>query len=386
MVTMHMRMQAGRRSQGSVFLLAMVALITLMILGTSLVESAMQGLAKASKDIRQQEAANLAESGVDMALCKLYENYDGVGDTVDSTGTYTSSFTLPQGTVSYTITAPYAGIANTCQVVSDSTSWANKRAQVRVIASYRNDVSRVFEGAIFSNSPLTLNGGGEVKPDAAGKGGSIYTKGNITFHGTSFTMHPEGSIYTTGTTNWVPPAVPMTSVYQNIAPIPMPVIDLQWYRDHATATYTAAKNSSVKFGTGGISLSGLSGIIFVNGDVSISGQYTGTALIVATGNISITGNVTAGDPNADALAFITTKSVKIAGNPTVHGLVYSHAVTQDASVTISGSAEVLGAIVADVVTTNGAITVEYRDVWSGLLLPGEGKTQWAQFSWEEHHR
>jgi len=382
MVTMHMRMQAGKRSQGSVFLLAMVALITLMILGTSLVESAMQGLAKASKDIRQQEAANLAESGVDMALCKLYEDYDGVNDTVDSSGTYTSSFTLPQGTVSYTITAPYAGIANTCEVVSDATSWANKRTRVRVIASYRDDVSRVFEGAIFSNSPLTLNGGGEVKPDASGKGGSIYAKGNITFQGTSFTMHPEGLIYTTGTTNWVPPAVPMTSVYQNVAPVPMPVIDLQWYQDNATTTYTGSK----KFGTGGISLSGLSGIIFVKGNVSISGQYTGKALIVATGNISITGDVTAGDKDTDAIALITTKSVKIAGNSTVHGLVYSHAVTGDASATVSGSAEVFGAIVADVVTTNGALTVEYRDVWSGLPLPGEGKTQWAQFSWEEHHR
>ena len=385
MVTIYRRTRCGWRSRGSVFLLAMAALITLMLLGTSLVESAIQGLTKTSKDIRQQEAADLAESGVDMALCKLYEDYDTINEALDTSGTYTSSFTLPQGTVSYTVNAPYNGIADTCEIISDSTSWANKRAQVRVIASYRRDVSRVFEGAIFSNSPLTLNGGGEVKPDANGKGGAIYAKGDVTFKGTSFTMHPEGAIYTTGTTNWVPPQVPATSVYQGIAPFPMPVIDLQWYSDHATVTYTAAKKGSVKFGAGGISLDNLSGIIFVNGDVSISGQYTGKALIVATGNISITGGVTAGDKDTDAIALITTKSVKIAGNATVHGLVYSHAVTQDASATISGTADIYGAIVADVVTTNGAIKIEYRDVWAGLPLPGKGKTQWAQFSWEEHY-
>jgi Tfp pilus assembly protein PilX/cytoskeletal protein CcmA (bactofilin family) len=384
MVTTYKWMRSGRQSQGSVFLLAMVALITLMLLGTSLVESAVQGLAKASKDIRQQEAANLAESGVDMALCKLYEDYDSINETLSTDGTVSGSFALPQGTVSYTINSPYAGIADTCEVVSDATSRFNKRARVRVIASYRTDVGRVFEGAIFSNSPLTLNGSGEVKPDASGKGGSIYAKGDITFKGTSFTMHPEGFIYTTGTTNWVPPQVPATSVYQNIAPVPMPIIDLQWYHDHATVIYTAAKKSAVKFGAGGVSLSGLSGIIYVNGDVSISGQYTGKALIVATGDISITGNVTAGDRDTDAIALITTKSVKIAGNAEVDGLIYSHNVTQDASATINGTANIYGAVVADVVTTNGGVTVEYRDVWGGLPLPGKGKTQWAQFSWEEH--
>jgi hypothetical protein len=164
----------------------------------------------------------------------------------------------------------------------------------------------------------------------------------------------------------------------------MPIIDLQWYHDHATVIYTAAKKSAVKFGAGGVSLSGLSGIIYVNGDVSISGQYTGKALIVATGNISITGNVTAGDRDTDAIALITTKSVKIAGNAEVDGLIYSHNVTQDASATINGTANIYGAVVADVVTTNGGVTVEYRDVWGGLPLPGKGKTQWAQFSWEEH--
>ncbi len=77
--------------------------------------------------------------------------------------------------------------------------------------------------------------------------------------------------------------------------------------------------------------------------------------------------------------------MKISGNATIHGLVYSHNVTQDASASINGNADIYGAIVADVVTTNGGVTVHYRDVWSGLPLPGKGKTQWAQFSWEEHY-
>jgi cytoskeletal protein CcmA (bactofilin family) len=374
-------MRGDSGSRGSVFLLAMVALITLLLLGTSLVNSAVQALGRASKDRRLQEASNLAESGVDMALVTLYEDYDNIDETLTSAGTYSSSFTRPAGTVSYTVTSPYEGLADTCMIVSEATSWANKRVRVRVIASYQRDVDRVFEGAIFSNSPLTLNGSGAVYPDDSGTGGTIYAKGNITFKGTSFTMDDAGAIYTTGTTNWVPPEVPVTSVYQNIAPIPMPVIDLNYYKTYPGATiYNGDKtfNSS--------NLSNLSGVIYVNGDVSISGNYTNTnVLIVATGNIKITGDVTAGNPATDSLALLTTKSVKISGTPTIYGLVYSHNVMNDGSATISGNAEIYGAICADVVTANGGITVRYRDVWSGLPIPGKGKTQWAQISWEEHY-
>jgi hypothetical protein len=101
---------------------------------------------------------------------------------------------------------------------------------------------------------------------------------------------------------------------------------------------------------------------------------------VATGRIRVTGNTLASDPEADALVLMSPRSIHIAGNSKVEGLVYSHNV--DAEVTVSGNPTVVGALVADVVTTNGSITVEYSDVWSGLPLPGSGKTQWSQISWQ----
>ena len=372
-------MRGGRRDRGSVFLLAMVALITLLLLGTSLVESAVQGLSRASRERRLQEAFSLAESGIDMALCKLYEDYDSINAELASGGSYSDTFTLPQGTVSYTVTAPYGGIAQSCKVVSEATSWANKRVRVQAVASYRDDVARVFEGAIFSNSPLTLNGAGGVYPDGDGKGGHIYSRGNITFNGTSFTMTSDGAIFTTGTTSWVPPQVPATHVYQRIAPIPMPVIDLDYYRSIATTVYNGKKTFTNS------NLAGLSGVIYVNGDVTIAGNYSGQALIVSSGKVHITGSVVTDHPETDCLAILSTKSIQISGDATVHGLVYSHSISQDASTSISGNPEVYGAVVADVVTTNGAITVQYRDVWKGLPIPGTGKTQWAQISWEEHY-
>jgi len=368
---------ASRR--GSVFLLAMAALITLLLLGTSLIQTSIQGLSFASKDRRHMEAFCLAESGVDMAITKLYEDYDGINATLATSGTYSDSFSLAQGDVSYTVTAPHQGIANSCLIVSDSTTWVGERVRIRVVASYEVDPSRVFEGAIFCDSPLTLNGGGGVYPDADGTGGDIYAHGDIFFNGTSFGMSEDGSIYTTGTTNWVPGEVPSTHVHENIAPLQMPVIDLDYYQSIATTVYNGDKT----FGSS--DMVNLSGVIFVKGKIRISGSYTGQAVMVATGSITVTGNVTTSNPDTDTLALLSPKSVKVNGNSIVHGLIYAHSVVDDADTTLGGNITVYGAIVSDVVRTNGGIEVYYRDVWKGLPLPGVGKTQWAPISWQQFY-
>jgi len=363
-------------TRGSVFLLAMVALVTLLLLGTTLVQTAIQGLASASNDRRQAEAFCLAESGVDMAITKLYEDYDNINDTLATSGSYSDGFSMPNGTVSYTVTAPYSGITDSCLIVSDATTWANKSAEVRVIAAYQADVSRVFEGAIFSDSPLTLNGGGGVYPDENGNGGDIYANGDVTFSGTSFEMTADGSIYTTGTVNWVPPDVPATHVHQGVAPVNMPVIDLDYYKSIAGTTY----NGNVTFNDS--NMAGLSGVVYVKGNVNISGNYTGQAVIVATGKVQITGNVTAGNPDCDTLVIMSPKSIKINGNVHIDGLIYAHSVLEESDTSVGGNVEINGAIIADVVRTNGGISITYDDVWKALPLPGVGKTQWAPVSWQ----
>jgi len=355
----------------------MAALVTLLILGTSLVQTSVQGLSWASNDRRFIEAFCLAESGVDLAIVKLYEDYDNINDTLSTTGSYSDSFTLTQGNVSYTVTAPYAGITNSCLIVSDATTWTGRQARIRVVAAYQVDTSRVFEGAIFCDSPLDLNGVGGVYPDDDGEGGDIYANGDITFDGTSFTMTADGSIYTTGTTNWIPDDVPSTSVHENVAPLVMPVIDTDYYQSIATTSYTGNKvfNST--------NMSGLSGVIFVKGNVIISGNYTGQALIVATGTISVVGDVSTANPDTDTLGLLSPKAIKIAGNSTICGLVYAHSIVDDASTYLGGNITVYGAIVSDTVKTQGGIEVHYRDVWKDLPMPGAGKTQWAPVSWQQ---
>jgi hypothetical protein len=116
----------------------------------------------------------------------------------------------------------------------------------------------------------------------------------------------------------------------------------------------------------------------------MSGNYTGSALIVASGTITVTGNVTTSNPDTDMLALLSPKSIRINGNTTVDGLIYAHSVvdSEGADVTLSGNITINGAVVSDVVRTNGGIEVHYRDVFS-LPVPGTGKTQWATISWQQ---
>lgn len=394
----------ARRSRGSVFLLAMVALLSLIILGVALLEIAINGLDRAAKDQKRAQAFALAESGVDMALARLYDDYDSINEKLAATGTYTSSYTLPEGEVTFTVTAPYAGISKTCEITSTSTTWANRSETIRVVASYLENPARTFRGAIFSDSPLTISGNVKVYPDAAGEGAEIYANGDITVNGTAATFNdgpgglPDdcGSIYTTGSIapEDVLDGCPSSNVYQHIAPIPMPVIDLNLYKDMAqhpasygteyVGVYISGKktfnSSDLDFAT---LYPGKTVIVYVDGDVRITGQYTGNAMIVASGKIDVTGNITTTSPTTNSLALMSPKAIKLNGNATVEGLIYAHGVEVDADIFATGSVVIKGAICADVVTTRGDLTVYYSDVWSGLPLPGTGKTQWAQISWEE---
>lgn len=367
-----------KNEKGTAFVIAIVSLLALLILGVAFMREATGNILAASKQMRSYQALDLAEAGVDMALVKLYENYDNVQQALAGAGQYAGSFSSSDGTVNYTIYGNYLGHPDLVLVDSSALTRTRQNARVRVAALYLDEdaVDRVFRGAIFSDSPLRLNGAGNVLANSEGSGGDIYSNGDITFNGTSYEMSASGHIYTTGTTNWFPDEILAQNVHEHIAPLPMPVIDLEYYRSIATQVFPGDRT----FNSG--NMNNLSGVIFVDGNVRVSGNYTGTAIIVASGSIQVTGNALASNPAQDTLVLMSPKYVKIAGNTKVDGLIYSHSVVDDGTVTINGSVEITGAVVADAVVTKGAMNVTYADVWSGLPLPGKGKSQWAQISWE----
>jgi hypothetical protein len=373
-----------RRSHeaGAVLLLAVVGLVLILAIGVALLQRTAQSVGTASREHTSAVALDLAEAGQEMAVCKLYQGYDRINEQLAATGVYgPDQMVLPTGTVTFTCKAPYEGIADTVEVVSQATS-GRGRAEVRTVLTRITDIDAVFRGAIFSNQPLSLRGGGAVYADpATGEGGSIYANGDITFRGGSFEMEDEPgaavpgdyNVYTTGESNKTPDGA---TLYEQVTPIPMPVVDLGYYETHATSIIN-----------GDLSLSGsrtLSGITYVRGDVRVTGNfnYTGVGTIVAEGSIFIAGNVMAGDPTHDSCVLITTRAITIQGSPTIYGLIYGHDAEIGSHVSVGGNPTIYGAIVADQVSGNGSIEVHYRDVWEGVQLPGGDARQVKRISWQ----
>ncbi len=381
-----------RVSRGSVFLLAMVALVALLFLGTSLVQVAIHGLSFASTQQKRAQALALAESGIEMACEKIYADFDGAGTTLTNTGRYEDEYSFGEGTVSYVVTAPVPGIARSLEIRSTAVTRTNKRETIRMIGTFVDSVSSVFRGAIFCNSDLDLKGGGGVYPDENNMGGDIYAKGVINFDTQSaFTMTSYGSIYTAtpaphGISGAIPDEVLSSNVHEGISPLPMPAIDLDWYRKLVLEDGRGTYYSSGQTFTGGRTDFSTAGeIIFVEGNVKIGGHYSGNVAIVATGTITVIGGSLVHATESDTLALISPRGVKIDGGGEIDGLIYSHGieVTGPGGVGAGGSVEIHGAIVADVVTCHGSLDVYYDPVYAGLVVPGNKAGQIKQVSWEE---
>ncbi|MGC8842937.1 MAG: DUF7305 domain-containing protein [bacterium] len=146
---------------------------------------------------------------------------------------------------------------------------------------------------------------------------------------------------------------------------PLPEIDLNYYRSIATQYYP-----------GDMSFSGnitLSGVIFVEGKVSISGNIRGQGMIVARKGIKVTGNVLY-QAGSDFVALISAGPIKVAGNVTVDGLLYSNNVELPTEVDLLGNVKIQGAVIGDNIITKGNVQITYDPRIRGINLPLPGET------------
>lgn len=166
-------------------------------------------------------------------------------------------------------------------------------------------------------------------------------------------------------------------IFENQPQLPLPEIDLNYYRSIATQYYPGNKTFA-----GNITLNG---VIFVEGQVSISGNISGQGIIVSATGIKVTGDVVyqAGE---DFVAFITPGTIKVAGNVRVDGLLYSHNVELPTEVDLLGNVTINGAVIGDQIITKGNVQVTYdpRIKEVNLPLPGESYAYPITFlAWQE---
>lgn len=223
--------------------------------------------------------------------------------------------------------------------------------------------------------PLLYDSNGDNKVDSVQSSGPFIYYVDTNRDGVADS--PSGNVGAGGTVTYSGNNYIEGEVFENQPQLPLPEIDLNYYRSIATQYYPGDKTF-----TGNITLNG---VVFVEGQVSISGNISGQGMIVARNGIKVTGNVVyqAGE---DFIALITPGVIKVAGNVRVDGLLYSHNVQLPMEVDLLGNVKINGAVIGDQVITKGNVQVTYdpriREI--GLPLAGES---WAYpitfLAWQE---
>jgi cytoskeletal protein CcmA (bactofilin family) len=364
------RKMTGRRMRrrmysesGFALVSAMIFLVVLLIVGASLVQTGSQELQTASRVRKESRALNLAEAGVDYAAWKLYYN-----PTQSLPVTWSRS---DLGTGSFSVTAsPYVDpgtgnpVANTVVVESTGASqgWPSQVKVVGRFLVHPGDNNPIFDNALFSNADLDLKGTADIN-------GTIACNGNLTLSGSPAVdgdARASGSI--TGKVGNI------TGSKTAFAPkVPMPTIDLAYYRSIATTIVSS-----------GYSFNGntaLDGITYVDGDCSVNSRFSGTGIIVCSGTVTVNGSATVESLENDSLAIVSAGGVRVNGNSTIQGFIYTHNLDVPAGFLGNGTADITGGVVADVITANGTINVTYKKPTQSLPGANSDPTQFAAISW-----
>lgn len=223
--------------------------------------------------------------------------------------------------------------------------------------------------------PLLYDSDGDERVDSVQSSGPfIYY---VDTNGDNIADSPSGNVSAGGNVTYGGDNQIDGKVLENQPKIPLPDIDLNYYRSIATQYYPGDKTFSGNFT--------INGVIFVEGKASVSGTVSGQGLIVAVEGISVTGHVVyqSGD---DFLALITPGQLKVAGNVRIDGLLYSHNVELPTEVYLLGNVQINGAVIGDEIITKGNVQITYdpriREI--NLPLPGETIAHPIYFlAWQE---
>jgi len=341
---------------------AMIFLVVLLIVGASLVQTGSQELQTASRVRKESRALNLAEAGVDYAAWKLY-----YAPTQSLPVTWTRS-DLGTGTFSVTASRYVDGsgnsVANTVVLQSTGTSqgWPSQVKVVGKFLVHPEENNPIFDHALFSNADLTMGGTADVT-------GSIACNGNLTLQGTPSVTgdaRASGKITVKGGN--------ITGTKTAFAPkVPMPTIDLAYYRSIATTV--------VGTGYHFLGNTALNGITYVDGNCDINATFSGTGIIVCSGKVTVNGSATLESLENDSLAIVSAGGVRVNGNCTIHGFIYTHNLDVPAGFAGNGTANITGGVVADVITSSGTLNIVYKKPTQSLPGANSDPAQFAAISW-----
>lgn len=376
-----------RRTGAALLAVMTVLMIVSALLGTIMTVSKQNAhMAKMLAD--RVRALAYAEAGVSEAYATLATNF-----SLCTNGAAFPAKNYAAGTYDVTVTPVSTNVA----VISCKARC--RSADAEVIVDIRNygtgnagtvaPAGTAWEKSVFAGSQLAINGNGTFKGKLHSNKAMKYS-GGLDFgtdyleNSSSLSITVSGQIKTPGILK-APTIVPGSSNPGGATIQPGPVPTVAFPPLDLTPYYNiAVKNGAVYPGgnyNNAVNWTGVpGGVIWVNGDIRIGGNFKFDGLLICTGNITIQGNVDQHKINGLGGIVSRDGAIKFGGGHNGEGLVYA-----PGDITFGGQNFIKGQIMSGgTVTGNGnlgALEFEYSPL--PLAMPDTFKDKVAISAWQK---
>lgn len=358
-------------------------MILILLMGTGIIigviqintnDSNFQITKNASEDYSKVQAKNISSSGIDIAFRHLSD---------DTTWAGVQNMSMNSGTVSIAVenyTSKYFnGTPNMIDNARLVTSVANfngatdtARAVVKLPGMNSFRAPKFMRYSIASGSSINFGGNIEVKDDDNAQwNADVHTNQNFSMNGNN---NIYGFLTYTGSASSSPAHRLNTNINPNQNPnnnpnhsqadaIDIPDIDPDQYISIAhnvhlgDVTYTGSTTLGTKDDPK---------IIYVAGDLTISGNFTGYGAFVVKGKVKTSGNldITAIDPSGNNLG------IYCAGDVAIQGGTVKAQILSNGNISIASNSQIYGGITAQgQVTFQGGASFFYRPITPELTAP-----------------
>lgn len=334
---------------GAAYILALVTLMVGSILSLALMWAAESQFTSECSREKKNSAADLAEAGIDYTCWQI--------NCKSQSLPYSADVKLANGSFHVDAVDDGSREAGSVLITSTGTHGSFSHTIKRVVGNGLLKMTFLYvwceNGDISSSKKISCSGGST----GLRSNGKI----NLSSHSAMVTngAWAVGSISTGGS---------ISPQYPNATSISFPDIDVDYYKSIATETLPDKSKIS------SLSYPAKTGVIFVDGKLTINGTYDGVYTVIATGDVTINDDLKAANSDSH-LAIMSDESISVPDKDSVQAVLYSHNAKGEGKVSLANKTIITGSIAADSTDVSGQLDLYADntldiDVIKKLQMPG----------------
>lgn len=293
----------------------MIAMLLMILTGEAMYLMADQGVYAVKRLRLATQAKHLADSGLAIAFASLAGNFvtsSTWNGSISGFGGYTATASTSSGRTLVVATGTVQGVTVTSSAEvtppsADIMDYSLAGSNVDFYLAAFNMVTAT--GSIYSEGNMTLDANATTSVISLTSPGNVNAGGTITVTGSGL--------------------ITMGTATSNASLASYPTVDFAYYQNLAQNGGGTYVNGDVTYNSSNAMPSPAGGVIYVNGNVSITSDQTSTAALIVNGNLSISRGATTIVAPANLPAIVTQGAITISGiganaaDLTVTGLIYS---------------------------------------------------------------